>query len=354
MSAETPNSPGSAARNRPALSELSKETTENDLWNLDDESVQGATPLVSYLPMPRKIASVEEVPEEPGEAPPLPTETEEEPAPANKDRDKGPSAHRSDFVPPLLNRAMRPAQSDGIGELDELPELPPEPAPPEEKVAATIASDPGIHDPEASPAEKIAETRPNPPRQNVPRPKINRKDAITLTVFSFTLLVAAIWVLSRFFAVFEFKSQFPEMPAFPAKGQHATLGAAETFWREPIRDGTQRDFARREVAMIPVLQLTLDPSSSSGALLVVFRNAQGEPVGDAIRRSFQGGRFDANSEATIAFPATDGFIEEGYYHAYRTGKGQPWMVEVLEGPTIDAPAENFRPLAPIPVSPLRR
>jgi hypothetical protein len=188
----------------------------------------------------------------------------------------------------------------------------------------------------------------------IPRPRIHRRDAINLAAFAFVLLLAAIWVLTRFFSLFEFKSQFVEMPDFPLKGQHASIGGADTFWREPVRSGEQRDFARREVAMIPVLELTLDPASSAGALLVIFRNGQGEPVGDAIRRSFRDGRFDASGNATITFPATDGFIEEGNYHAYRTGKGAPWMAEVLEGPSVDAPAGDFRPLAPIPVSPLRR
>jgi len=145
------------------------------------------------------------------------------------------------------------------------------------------------------------------------------------------------------------------MPDFPTPGEHASLAAAETFWREPIRDGAGRDFARREVKMIPVLELTLEsPRSPGGALLVVFRNGEGEPLGDSIRRSFRNGTFDASGTAAMSFPATDGFLEESAYQAYRTGRGRPWVAEVLEGPSVDAPAGTFKPLATIPVSPLRR
>ena len=104
-----------------------------------------------------------------------------------------------------------------------------------------------------------------------------------------------------------------------------------------------------------MLDLTLDPDgTTNGTLLVIFRNSEGQPVGDSIRRSFANGRFDASGNATIAFPATDGYITDGDFNAYRSGKGDSWMAEVFEGPSVDAPADKFKPLASIPVLPKLR
>jgi hypothetical protein len=187
------------------------------------------------------------------------------------------------------------------------------------------------------------------------RPRFNRREVIGLAAFAFTLLLAAIWVLTRFFSAFEFKSEFVTGPDFPVQGERVQLERAETFWREPVRTGESRDFARREVTMIPVLELTLDPDKTTGGtLLVIFRNSEGEPVGDSIRRSFTGSHFDSNGQATTAFPSTDGFVVEGDFNAYRAGKGNTWMAEVFEGPSIDAPANQFKLIASIPVLPKLR
>jgi hypothetical protein len=186
-------------------------------------------------------------------------------------------------------------------------------------------------------------------------PRLNRREVLGIAAFAFTLLLGAIWVLSRVLGSFEFKSEFVESPDFPVTGQHVTLAAADTYWREPVRSGDSRDFARREVTVIPVLELSLDPArAGNGALLVIFRNSQGEPVGDSIRRSFSGGRFDASGDATISFPSTDGFIATADFNAYRSGKGEVWMADVLEGPSVDAPADRFLPLASLPVLPKLR
>jgi hypothetical protein len=101
---------------------------------------------------------------------------------------------------------------------------------------------------------------------------LNRREVLGLATFAFTLLLAAIWVLTRFFSAFEFKSEFAKGPDFPIKGELLALTAADTYWREPVRAGEARDFARREVSLIPVLEITLDPTASSaGALLVIFQ-----------------------------------------------------------------------------------
>ena len=374
MSTEPTSSSGLPGRSRPALSELSRETTENDLWNLDEELAERpVTPPVSYPPQPRK--ALEPVPaEEPSaDAPPAP-----EPF---RPRGRTPSQPRQIHDGPPGQRGDRQAAPDEIGELDDeedededddgsaddgepaaelrvIPDDAPLPEmPSSEPVPEPVITDLKDERPAKQNQRRSAAAEPKRPvgGSPLPRPQLNRREILGLAAFGFALLLAAIWVLTRFFSAFEFKSEFVKGPDFPVKGEHITLDSAETYWREPVRTGEARDFARREVSLIPVLDLTLDPDgTTNGTLLVIFRNSEGQPVGDSIRRSFANGRFDASGNATIAFPATDGYITDGDFNAYRSGKGDSWMAEVFEGPSVDAPADKFKPLASIPVLPKLR
>jgi hypothetical protein len=351
MSAEPPSSSGLPGRSRPQLSDLSRETTEDDLWNLDEEAP--AIPVRPPNPAPAgTLPSPPEAPEAPGMAQP--------PVPRGM-----PQA-----VEPPLPRKERPAVKDEIGDLDESEpddevvtlvapveaEPAPAPSPAPEPVVEEPAPEPAAAADLAPPPTKGNKPRHAPaPKGTLPRPRLNRREVIGIAGFAFVLMIAALWVLSRFFTQLAFKDDPTAAPDYPLKGERVTVAAAETFWREPVREGDARDVARREVVMIPVLELSLDPENSpAGALRVIFRNGQGQPVGDPITRTFAVGRFEASGNATIAFPATDGFEKDGDFHAYRTGKGDPWTVELLEGPSADAPAGAFKKLAPIPILPLRR
>jgi hypothetical protein len=364
MSLEPPSSSGLPGRSRPALSDLSRETTEGDLWNLDDEPADTTLSSVDFPPQPRKALDPAAKREDGGEPPVAKT----------RGRTPDPVRHESGEVPKLT----RPAPVDEIGDLDEpehespsakaassdrqLSPLPTPPAaaapvearrevPAELPLPATVPDD---LSPEPAPSKERSGGNP-PTRPNLSRTRLNRREVIGLAAFSFALLLVAIWVVSRFFAAFEFKSGFVESPDFPVKGERVQIGGAETFWREPVRTGETRDFARREVTMIPVVEITLDPEKTSGGtLLVIYRNSEGEPVGDPIRRSFTGARFDASGQPTIAFPSTDGFVAEADFNAYRAGKGDAWMAEVFEGPSVDAPANQFKLIARIPVLPKLR
>lgn len=376
MSSEPTSSSGLPGRSRPALSELSRETTENDLWNLDDDLTERPAPPVNYPPQPRK--GLEPIPVD---------ETEEErlevPLEAEPPRTRGRTPSPAGLVHESISgrRIERLEVPDEIGDLEDAPEFVAEEEDDEEDYRAELRTVPEPEpEPEPLPVEEprssepdllVTETseerarktnqRRNPAEARraadglLSRPRLNRREILGLAAFAFALLLAAIWVLTRFFSAFEFKSEFVKGPDFPIKGEHVSLASADTNWREPVRSGEARDFARREVSLIPVLDLTLDPAgSTSGTLLVIFRNSEGQPVGDSIRRSFANGRFDAGGNATIAFPATDGFLTEGDFNAYRSGKGESWMAEVFEGPSIDAPADQFKSLALIPVVPKLR
>lgn len=384
MSLEPPSSSGLPGRSRPALSDLSRETTEGDLWNLDDERADSTLNTVDYPPQPRMGLDPASKRDEPAN-----------PAPA-KARSRTPDPMRPDPEDPSSRKMGRPAPVDEIGDLEDdedqdeiendgpeatlhvipeqeveespapVPQAPPahpagDEAAPDLTRAALVAGESGSSKPnqrrgDSTPQRPATATATaGPSAGSLTRPRLNRREVIGLAAFAFALLLAAIWVLTRFFSAFEFKSEFVTGPDFPVQGERVQLERAETFWREPVRTGESRDFARREVTMIPVLELTLDPDKTTGGtLLVIFRNSEGEPVGDSIRRSFTGSHFDSNGQATTAFPSTDGFIADGDFNAYRAGRGNTWMAEVFEGPSIDAPANQFKLIASIPVLPKLR
>lgn len=351
MSAESSSSSGLPGRHRPQLSELNRETTEDDLWNLDEE--EPAAPAPPKRPAPR------ELPQKP------PAPAKEEPAPA----EETPAA-------PTLQSQPRPARRDEIGDLDEddsakepvtlttsIDEDPPAPEKEPAAVTRSRADVPEKAEPQEAEPEPPAPAAPkeNRPRQaapaakaSLPRPRLNRREVIGIASFAVVVMIAAVWVLTRFFSQLSFSDDSDGLPDFPLKGEIARVASAETFWREPIRDGANRDVAKREVVMIPVLEVTLDPDSGGGALRVIFRNAQGEPVGDPITRSFGAGRFEASESATIAFPATDGFLQDGSFQAYRTGEDKRWTADILEGPSANSAAGSFKKLSSIPISSLRR
>ncbi len=186
-------------------------------------------------------------------------------------------------------------------------------------------------------------------------PKLSPREWIALGSFAFLIALGVIWVITRFFTQLSFQSEHVSAPDFPVRGQHAVIKAADTFWREPIREGPNRDSAKREVTMIPVVEITLDPEASSlGALRISFKNERGETVGDPMIRSFNAGSFQQSGGSKIAIAATDGFIDEGNFNAYRSSDDPPWTVEVREGASSDGDSASFKPLTVIPILPLRR
>jgi hypothetical protein len=380
MSAEPSNPSGSPGRNRPQLSDLSRETTEDDLWNLDEEPA-AARPRQSKLSPPPSPPSKDPVPA------PEPATTLEPPKPRG-------------LATPAKPLSPRTSQPDEIGDLDEdeadspapdeVPTLtsaidedpseevktPVPPAPTAKSPAAPVEVPPPIEEPEPADSEDAEneddeadeeQSAPSAPRENRPRSaasagkvgltvaRLNRREVIGIASFAVVIMIAAVWVISHFFSQLSFTRESDSKPSYPLKGELARIASASTFWREPVRSGESRDVARREVVLIPVLELTLDPENSGGgSLRVIFRNSEGQPLGDPITRSFGAGRFEASGSATVSFAATDGFTADGDFQAYRTGKGKLWTADVLEGPPGDGPASSFKKLSSIPILPDRR
>jgi len=375
MPADPPSNTGSPDRSRPTLSDLSKETTEGDLWNLDEEPLEQAPakPIQPIQQPATRKPAADEVPHQLSGSSASPVQRGKTPA--------RPAERRSD-LPARREDAPAPAGPDDIGELEEIQATPePEPEsvllvlPEEEPEKPAPASPKRSREPAASRESSAtidtgAKTASNEPRKNRPKqppattpksgggfrcPKPTKLEWIGLGTFAFILLLGSIWVLSRFFSQLTFESAYTKAPDFPVSGDHATLTSATTFWREPIREGPGRDSANREVAMIPVAEIAIDSEKSvQGVLWLKFRNDKGEIIGDTIKRPFKSGKFDATGDAKITVPATNGFLDEGNFNAYRTSEGRPWTIEIQEGPSFDSASASFKPLTIIPILPLRR
>lgn len=128
---------------------------------------------------------------------------------------------------------------------------------------------------------------------------------------------------------------------FPVKGSRITIAAAETFWREPL----DSEGVRRGTVMIPVIEL--EPSAGTGALRIFFRDQNAGIVGDPVSLAVNGTK-KLNAAASAGFDGT------GDYAAYRTPEGEPWNVEVFEGPSTNAAFSEFTLLFEAPISTNRR
>lgn len=311
---DDPTPPPSPQRSsRPRLSELSRETTEDDLWDLDDDpkgAVEEAVAKEAVRPPieepPQELSEEDPASEEPVEpttsVEPMPTPTEPVPMP-------------------------RPQESP-------TPELP------------TPDADPA---PESPQPAREARDSPKPAVTKLTLP--SRRDLISLGIAAAVFLGLAIWWIAGLFSDIPTTRIGGDQPDFPIEGKHAEVAVATTYWRAPIRDGEQRDVARPEVSHIPVVSVTL--SGGTGALRAVFRTHTGDFVGDTITHAFENGKFVANRSDTIEFPATDGYETDGDMNGYRVGDDR-WKIEILESTGAEASGSGFQPIFSIPVSPTQR
>jgi hypothetical protein len=132
---------------------------------------------------------------------------------------------------------------------------------------------------------------------------------------------------------------------FPIKGALVSILSAETYWRAPVTAGKNADVFRRGTQLLPVLELTT--SGGPAAVRVLFRNQDGELVGDAVTRLIRPG-------ASLQIAATAGFDDVGMHAAYRTGQAKLWTVEVDEAPSESSKTAEFKKLFEMDISPDRR
>ncbi len=165
----------------------------------------------------------------------------------------------------------------------------------------------------------------------------------TLSILEKTSLFAilAALIFTATLAVIHFNKDIPigseifKKVSLPVEGKILSISAVETYWRKPNTEGENPDTVRRGVKLIPSIKI--QASGTSGAIRIFFRNDEGTLVGDSITLAITG-------TETPTISATDGFTEMSMHAAYRTGATARWMVQVLEGPAIDAPIEKFKTL----------
>jgi hypothetical protein len=214
---------------------------------------------------------------------------------------------------------------------------------------ATLAPQPSS----AAPQPALAAATPTSPAQSLLASRLTRGEKLALAFSAALLLVVAIWML-RMLAQHVPTTHTSDLAVrYPVAGSHATLASVETFWRPPVTSGPAQDRFRQGARLLPVARITLDASSGSGALRVFFRNQTGATVGDPTTLAFANGRFD-NATAVADIIATDGFREDAMHAAYLADQSAPWMLDLREGPSPTARAEEFKPLLEIPISADRR
>lgn len=199
----------------------------------------------------------------------------------------------------------------------------------------------------ATPEPKVSEAR-----SEASRPVAARKqsDFSVLEKLGVGALILALLAIFAGFLMFSatrlpMESLDSRKVKFPIGGKLVTVRAANTYWRDVVQSGPEADVVRRGTRLLPVLELSC--SGGSGVLRVLFRDENGDSVGDVITRQ-------VTTEGKIIFAATAGFNEFGMHAAYRTGESKPWKVEVYEGGSANVSEESFFKLFEMDISAERR
>jgi len=156
-------------------------------------------------------------------------------------------------------------------------------------------------------------------------------EKISLIILLATLFGALAWGISTFLneapqgEVITFKEDYP------AKGEHITVAAVETWWRKPIRSGEKADIGIViEAELIPCAKITLTDGGST-TLRVSFRNGEKQLIGDTINLIVKDGKFTRNNSNTIDVFSTAGFEDGLQINSYTNGDIDPWSLSIREG-----------------------
>ncbi len=186
---------------------------------------------------------------------------------------------------------------------------------------------------------------------------LSMTEKIALSALAAILIGLAIWGYS-----FLYQKNFLEKESslkLPAQGQYATVSKFSSFWTSAGKSAG----IRLGVAVVPAASITLDESSTSGALRVFFRNADNDRIGDPITLSFQNGKFTAPNSphislsddgSTANISSSDGFSLEGDFHAYQMDESLAWKVHVLEAESAAAKGTSYKELFSTKMEPTRQ
>lgn len=362
MTPTPPSSPGGSSlppRHRPNLGDLAKGTTESDLWAFEEPAPsEGERPVVlpvspaAGIPAPRDVDKTK-ARQMKDSSPPI-KEAGHERIQINVSK----SRVKSQTSGTLSGHSKPGSEFDDLEQWDEPAaglagdEIPREiepasvaPSAPAEPAVAKIAAPPV-----AAPEDELDEFSPVVRENTTPvslRPrlglsKVERAGMVALLVI---LLIAAGVIF--FHAIHRLPTESARLKAndFPVKGSHATILAAESYWRAPIMEGENVETFRRGTLLLPVVKLKA--SGGPAAIRVFFRNSDGQAIGDAVTRTIHAG-------TPLQVAATAGFEDVGMHAAYRTGQSKPWTIQVYEAASENSPVQDFKMLFELDVSTDRR
>ena len=359
MSPIPPPSPAGSSlppRHRPTLLSHAQDTTELDLWALDEEleepqeTPQPAEPppRPSWKDLPAPRERPPQKPHETGDGPLPRSSTSEEHIQINVNK---PSMKIRPDGAQLMQQPVK-HELDDLEQWDDVPAAP-DPEQPPAKTTLTpdeITSPPAETTPApVEPAEYEFAAVP-PPANAVPislRPHLKLSLVERFGILTLFLLLLAGGAAILVFSLNRLPTEAQRAKAndFPIKGERVTIHSATSYWRAPILTGTSIDTVRRGTQLLPVLEISA--RGGPAAIRVLFRNEDRAVVGDAVTRMLDG-------ETTLEIPATAGFDDLGMHAAYRTGESKPWTIEVLEAPTANAAGTTFKRLFEMNISTDRR
>lgn len=349
------------------MGDLAQNTTEEDLWDLEDDlelPAEETKPGLSQkprsssrdIPSPRESAPVN--PRSPERRPPSKANGGEEQIRMNVTKSrpkKGPSG-------PILGGSQTEPEFDDLDhwedpklvpEIEDLPAIVLSEAADLEKPSEAAAGnaepeEPALEQTPPTPAAETVEDEFSPtPRENAapislrPHLGLSKAERIGLIALLVLLLGGGATVFLSSLSRLPMEAAKAEATDFPIKGDHVTVTAATSFWRAPIREGAGADTFRRGTELLPVLELTVDGGPAT--LRILFRSDDQTVVGDAVTRRIRG-------KEQLNIPATAGFDDPGMHAAYRTGESKPWTIEVYESRSDNPSAKDLKKLFEMNIS----
>lgn len=165
--------------------------------------------------------------------------------------------------------------------------------------------------------------------------KLTLLEKTSMAAIVVALIITAALAIIHFNKEIPVRFEISEKVSLPVEGNILSVSAFETYWRKPVTQGENPDIVRRGVILIPTINMQV--SGKSGAIRVFFRDGEGNLVGDSTTLAISG-------EKSLTISATDGFSDKSMHASYRTGETSRWIIQILEGPGIDAPIQKFQPL----------
>jgi hypothetical protein len=272
--------------------EISSLSEEEDLWDLDDDTVDAP------------ISEVSEV----SDTPPIP-----EPAIIE--------------TPPAVSDPIVDDSFEGPSSLDQ-----------------NLYTSEEIATPQVEESTEEPESQQNANAHK--KEKLSAIEKISLAVVAASLLGLAvygyIWLSKQNLTEEDNKVQLP------VKGTHMTISAFSTYWKT----ASSNEATKMGAKVLPTASITLNSgASSSGALRLFFYNTQNERIGDPVTLPISNGKFASENKSnitisddgsTIEVISSDGFHQEGDFSAYVLDEKLAWQVHVSEADSSTASGDDFK------------